>query len=360
MKYILEYRDREKSVALSREIAKVAGQVPMTFMEVCGTHTMSIARFGLSQLLPPSIRLISGPGCPVCVTPNRFLDHAIALSRQNGVVICTFGDMMRVPGSSSSLEKEHALGRDIRIVYSSLDALNIAKKNPELEIVFLGIGFETTAPTIAASILNAKQEGMKNYSVLCAHKAVVPALEALVASGIKLDGFILPGHVSTIIGVRSYRRLFSGRDLCGVIAGFEPTDVLGAILNMAGAVTHKKFELGNSYPRAVSENGNLRAMNFINRVFELCDSNWRGLGEIGQSGFKIREELAEFDASKKFSVCVEKTREPAGCRCGEILSGIAPPFECPLFGHACTPDHPVGPCMVSSEGTCQAYYKYNQ
>lgn len=358
MKHLTEYRDKDKVRALAAEIARVAGGRKMTFMEVCGTHTMSIARFGLKSLLPGTIKLISGPGCPVCVTPNSYLDHAIAIARQDNITICTFGDMIRVPGSASSLEKERAAGRDIRIVYSTLDALEIARQNKDRQVVFLGVGFETTAPTIAASIITAAGERIENYSVLSANKAVPPALLALISGPLKLDGFLLPGHVSTIIGAGAYREILERGKVAGAIAGFEPTDILEGILNLAGQVVETKPLIHISYSRAVTEDGNKKALAIMNAVFEPSDAEWRGLGSIPGSGLAIRDGYCRFDAAKRFRVSIEPAIEPKGCICGRILSGLATPADCPLFGKACRPEHPVGACMVSTEGTCAAYYKY--
>lgn len=358
MQFITEYRDRAKAEALAAAIKDLAGDRPMTFMEVCGTHTMALARFGIRSLLPASMRLVSGPGCPVCVTPNRFLDHAIALARVKDVTLCTFGDMMRVPGSTSSLECERAAGRDIRVVASTLDALDIARRSPGREVVFLGIGFETTAPTVAASICRAAAEGMKNYSVLSAHKLVPPALDALLAGPVELDGFLLPGHVSAIIGARAYRSLLERHGKAGAIAGFEPTDILEGLLDLVKQRTGASSEVHTSYRRAVSEEGNPKAQALMKDVFETCDADWRGIGTIPRSGLAIREGYADVDAARRFRVTIEPTVEPAGCRCGEILTGRITPDECPLFRTSCTPDHPVGACMVSSEGTCAAHHTY--
>ena len=358
MRYITEYRDKEKVDALAFEIRRTAGDADMTFMEVCGTHTMAIARFNLRSLLPDGIRLISGPGCPVCVTPNSYLDHAVALSRRPNTTICTFGDMIRVPGSSTSLEKEHAAGRDIRVVASTLDALAIARKSRNRDVVFLGIGFETTAPTIASSILSAKAEGIENYSILCTNKIVPPALSALLEGPARLDGFLLPGHVSTIIGAGAYREIANKSRKAGVIAGFEPTDILEGLLELVRRTADGSGGLHTSYSRAVSEEGNPKALSVMREVFEPCDASWRGLGQIPGSGLSMRESFAEFDAARRFSVEIEPEVEPAGCRCGEILTGEISPDECPLFGSACTTEHPIGACMVSSEGTCAARYRY--
>lgn len=358
MKHVTEYRDRERVEALAAKIAEVAGDRSMMFMEVCGTHTMALARFGIRTLLPKAIRLISGPGCPVCVTPNRFLDHAIALARRPNVALCTFGDMIRVPGSTSSLERERAAGRDIRVVSSTLDAVEIAKHHPERQVVFLGIGFETTAPTVAASIRMAQAARLENYSVLCGHKLVPPALEALLAGPTPLDGFLLPGHVSTIIGAKAYRPLLERFHKGGAIAGFEPTDMMQAIWELVRQVSANTPVLRTSYVRAVTEEGNPKALALLDAVFEPCDADWRGIGPIPSSGLSIRPPYRIFDAALRFDVVIEPTIEPRGCRCGEILTGCARPRECPLFGNSCTPDHPVGACMVSGEGTCAAYYKY--
>lgn len=358
MKFVTEYRDRAKAEALAGEIARVASDRPMTFMEVCGTHTMALARFGIRRLLPPTIRLVSGPGCPVCVTANNYLDHAIALARRPGTTISTFGDMMRVPGSTSSLDREHATGADIRVVFGTLDALAFARAHPDREVVFLGVGFETTAPTVAASILAAAREELANYSVLCAHKVVPPALAALLAGPVKLDGFLLPGHVSAIIGAAAYRPLFENQSIAAAIAGFEPTDMLQALLTLATQVAENRPSLHTDYARAVSEEGNAKALAMLEEVFEPCDESWRGLGPIPGSGLKIRDAFRRFDAARRFSVEVEPTVEPANCRCGEVLTGAIRPRQCPLFGESCTPEHPIGACMVSSEGTCAASYTY--
>lgn len=358
MKHITEYRDPEKAAAITKAIADVAGKTPMTIMEVCGTHTMAVARFGLRGLLPKNIDLISGPGCPVCVTPNEYLDHAIAISRLDDVVICTFGDMMKVPGSSTNLEGERAAGRDIRIVYSTLDALDIAGKCPDKKIVFLGVGFETTAPTIAASIRMAADEDLQNYFVLSANKVVPPALAALLAMPAKIDGFILPGHVSTVIGSDSYRQLFDSHPVACAIAGFEPIDILDAIREIAAQISSGAPRLHNSYRRAVTADGNAKAKEAMGAVFEPCDANWRGIGTIPGSGLKIREAYSRFDATRAFDVEIERSIEPDGCRCGEILTGRIRPADCALFGSSCTPEHPVGACMVSGEGTCAAHHRY--
>lgn len=358
MKHITEYRDANAVKALSNRIADVAGDRQLTFMEVCGTHTMAIARFGIKQLLPQGIRLLSGPGCPVCVTPNRYIDHAIALSRLKGVIITTFGDMVRIPGSTSSLEKEKAAGRDIRIVYSPIDAIETASLHPDKEIVFLSVGFETTIPTIASTLIMAKKRDIKNLSTLTANKVVPPALEALLQGDLNLDGFILPGHVSTIIGGKAYESTFEKFSVPCSIAGFEPTDIMEAILDLTEQSLSDKPELSIRYRRAVTMDGNPKALEIMNEVFEPADANWRGIGVIPGSGLKLRSTFKKFDASSKFNVTVEETLEEPDCICGTILQGLSSPNDCPLFGSKCRPESPVGACMVSSEGTCAAWYKY--
>lgn len=358
MKHLSEYRNSDHARTLSIEIARVRIDRPIQIMEVCGTHTMSIARFGLKQLLPKNIRLISGPGCPVCVTPNNFLDRAIAISKIADTTICTFGDMMRVPGSSSSLEVEHARGSDIRVVYSTLDALMIARAHPDRNVVFLGVGFETTAPTIASSIEIAHSEGLKNYSVLCAHKVVPPAIEALLSGEVKIDGFLLPGHVSSIIGAKSYRGIAERHAIACSIAGFEPSDILGALLEITTQISNSKPAIHTAYARAVTEIGNSKALAVLDRVFESCDANWRGIGNIPGSGLAIRDKFSQHDAAKRFPVSIDESVDNPACRCGDILTGKISPDECPLFRNGCTPDHPIGACMVSNEGSCAAHFNY--
>jgi hydrogenase expression/formation protein HypD len=358
LKYIDEFRQTEVAQRLAEKIRRTVGRQKMTFMEVCGTHTMSIARNGIREMLPENITLISGPGCPVCVTPNRFVDTAIALSRCPDVIIATFGDMIKVPGSTSSLETERARGGDVQVVSSTLDALNLAWKHPAKKIVFLGIGFETTAPTVAASILEAKRLFLKNYQVLCAHKTMPPAMNALSQGEIRIDGYLCPGHVSTIIGSAAYLPIVNTYRIGCVIAGFEPLDVLQSILLLVQQVLNDSPSVENEYSRAVQHEGNRKAKGLLSEVFDSCDSEWRGIGTIPQSGLKIRESYRQWDASVQIPVQVEPTREHRSCRCGEVLRGRIRPPECSLFGKGCTPDTPIGACMVSTEGTCAAYYKY--
>lgn len=332
---------------------------PVKFMEVCGTHTVAIARNGLREVMPDTITLLSGPGCPVCVTANPDIDVAIEIGRQPGVIVTTFGDMIKVPGSRSSLQKEKAAGRDIRVVYSPLDALAIAEEHPDSHVVFLGVGFETTAPTIASAIQEAERRGLENFSVLSVHKTVPEALRALVNDPeVQITGFILPGHVSAIIGLEPYRFLAEEYGVPSVIAGFEPVDVLQAVWMLAKQVAEGRAEVEIAYKRGVLPQGNPTAISKIVEVFEPIDAEWRGIGVIPGTGLGIRERYAKFDASKRVPVTPEPPREIPGCQCGDVLRGVTLPFECRLFGKGCTPEHPIGPCMVSSEGSCAAYYRY--
>ena len=328
-------------------------------MEVCGTHTVAIARNGIRNLMPEGTRLASGPGCPVCVTSNRDIDTVIALSRVPNVIITTFGDMTRVPGSSSSLLKEQAAGADVRICYSPLDALTIAKENPDRPVVFVGVGFETTTPLVAMAIKRARAMGLSNFSVFAAHKNMPGALEAIIADPkLQIDALILPGHVSTIIGVEPYRFLAEKYGIPGVITGFEPLDVLEGITMLMRQLHEGRAEIEIAYKRGVLEQGNPVAMAVIDEVFDTCIATWRGLGPIEGSGYCIRPEYAQFDALRRFDLDIEPTVEPKGCRCGDVLRSAMAPDECPLFNKVCTPENPVGPCMVSSEGSCAAYYRY--
>lgn len=327
-------------------------------MEVCGGHTMAIHRFGLTSLLPPNIRLISGPGCPVCVSSQHFIDMAMAYSRIPGVIITTYGDLIRVPGSTTSLEKERANGSDIRIIYSVLEALEIAKNNPENKVVFLGIGFETTAPATAAAIIQAEQDKITNFFVLSAHKVMPPVMKALVEEGVRIDGFIAPGHVSAITGTAIYNELASVCGLGVVVSGFEPADMMQAIVMLVLQLESGSPKVEVQYQRVVHIEGNKLAQRLLNDVFELRDDTWRGLGIIPKSGMKIREKFSSFDAEKEFIVEVTESTEPKGCICGQILRGLKTPVDCGLFAKKCTPSDPVGACMVSGEGTCATYYKY--
>lgn len=350
--------------SLVAEIEELAGRIERgaTLMEVCGTHTMAAFRTGVKALLPESVRLLSGPGCPVCVTPNEYLDRAIAISDERDVVISTFGDMVRVPGSYSSLEWERARGKDIRVVYSPLDALETAKKEPGKRIVFLGVGFETTAPAVAWTIAEARRAGIMNYSVLCAHKTIPGAMAALLADcQVDVDGFMCPGHVSVIIGAGAYEPLCEEHRVPCVVAGFEATDMLRAIRALLKQVAEERSEVEIEYTRSVTREGNVKARTACDGVFEECSAEWRGLGVIPHSGLKIREAFEAHDSGKVFAdVEVPACRKESGCICGDILRGVRQPGDCSLFGGRCTPSTPVGACMVSSEGTCAAHFSYGR
>ncbi|NWG01423.1 MAG: hydrogenase formation protein HypD [Syntrophaceae bacterium] len=357
MKFVDEFRNKGIAERMIQKIQKTSTR-PIQLMEVCGTHTVSIFRYGIRGILPNHIKLISGPGCPVCVTPNQDIDLAIALSRQKDVVIVTFGDMMRVPGSTSSLQKERAEGRDIRIIYSSLEALKIAKEHPGKKAVFLAIGFETTSPTIAVALLRAKEEKLHNLFFLNSQKRVPPALAALLQlKQVKIDGFILPGHVSTIIGTNPYQFIAKEFGKPAVITGFEPLDILQGIWMLIKQIEEDRASIEIQYRRVVRENGNPIAINKIYEVFEKGESEWRGLGRIPDSGYRFKESYKEMDV-RNFDIEVEPSKEHSECLCGEVLQGIKSPLECRLFKVACHPENPVGPCMVSIEGTCHTYFKY--
>jgi hydrogenase expression/formation protein HypD len=352
------FRDPGVARRLVRAIEQAATR-PMKIMEVCGTHTVAIARNGLRELMPENVKLLSGPGCPVCVTANRDIDLAIEIGRLPGVTLTTFGDMMKVPGSYSSLAREKADGRDIRIVYSPLDAVALASENNDMQVVFLGVGFETTAPTVASAIRTASRMGLENFSVLAMHKTVPLALEALINDPqVAIDGFILPGHVSTIIGPEPYRFLAEKYHVPGAVTGFEPVDVLQGVLSLVRQIAAGEARIDVPYRRGVSADGNPTARTLMADIFEPSDSDWRGIGVIPGTGLAIREKFGTFDALRRFDVTPPEPKEIPGCQCGEVLRGITLPFECRLFGKGCTPEHPIGPCMVSSEGSCAAYYRY--
>jgi hydrogenase expression/formation protein HypD len=359
LKHLEEYRDSAIAKNLIETIRNTSTR-DVRLMEVCGTHTVSIFRSGIRSVLPRTISLLSGPGCPVCVTDQKEIDAFIELARIDDVIVTTFGDLMRVPGTKSSLVKQRAEGRDIRIVYSTFDALEIAKKNPAKKVVFLGIGFETTAPTIAAAISSAAQTNVNNFSVISVHKLVPPALEALMAfENVQIDGFILPGHVSVIIGVKAYQPFYKRHRIPCVIAGFEPADILQAIAMLVEQIESGRPTLENAYPRVVTFEGNTKAQNLLEDVFKPADVCWRAIGVIPQSGLKIRKKYERYDAENIFDIQVTDSMDPKGCACGEILIGTKTPPECSLYKTVCTPIDPVGPCMVSTEGTCAAYYKYH-
>ncbi len=332
---------------------------PLKFMEVCGTHTLSACRSGLRWLLPENISLLAGPGCPVCVTPAAYIDQAIALSRQPGVTIATFGDLLRVPGTSS-LEQERARGARVRVVYSAADALQEAAQHPQQEVVFMGVGFETTAPTVAWTIQEAQAQGWRNYSVLCAHKTMPAAMQALLDSdAVQLDGFLCPGHGSTIIGSRPYAALCRQYAIPCVVAGFEASDMLAAIELLLRQVLAGRAAVEIQYKRGVNASGNPAAQAILSRVFEACPSEWRGLGTIPRSGLRLRRRFRDYDAARRWpELELPPPSRPTGCICGDILRGVRTPPECPLFAQACRPATPLGACMVSSEGACAAYYRY--
>jgi hydrogenase expression/formation protein HypD len=358
MKFIDEFRDKEIAEALIQRIQKTSTR-PIRLMEVCGTHTVSIFRYGIRGLLPEHIRLLSGPGCPVCVTPNIDIDLTIALSRQKDVMIVTFGDMMKVPGSTSSLQKEKAEGRDIRIIYSSLEALKIAKEFPGKKVVFLAIGFETTSPTIAVAILRTREEKIKNLFFLNSQKRIPPALRALLQTRQQgIDGFILPGHVSTIIGTKPYQFISKEFGRPAVITGFEPLDILQGISMLIEQIEANRPHVEIQYRRVVYDEGNPVALSKIYEVFEEDEGNWRGIGLIPNSGYRFKESYNKMDV-RNFDVEVEPSKEHPECLCGEVLQGIKTPLECRLFKVVCHPENPIGPCMVSIEGTCHTYYKFS-
>jgi hydrogenase expression/formation protein HypD len=357
MKYIEEFRNRELVNTLVKAIAKKSTK-PLRIMEVCGGHTMAIRKFGIQHLLPPQIELLSGPGCPVCVTNRTAIDRAIALASLPDSIITTYGDLIRVPGSSSSLNQEKALGKDIQIVYSTMDALEIAKSNPGKNIIFPGIGFETTTPSSAVALLEAHSQKINNFFLLSMHKVMPPAMAALIDQGVKIDGYIGPGHVTTIAGADMYRPLVEKYAISVVISGFEPVDLLQSVYMLVSMAEEGRHGVDIQYRRAVTVEGNPKAMQIVNRVFEPCDDEWRGLGLIPGSGLKIKPEFRHHDASEHFSINTPPAHEPAGCLCGEVLRGLKKPVDCKLFSTVCTPANPIGACMVSGEGACQAYFNY--
>jgi len=335
------------------------GKKSINIMEVCGTHTMEIARNGLKQLLPPEINLISGPGCPVCVTPINEIDNIIEILKDYDVSIFSFGDMIKVPGSSSSLAYEKSIGKDVVICYSPLYALEFAENNPDKNVIFIAIGFETTAPLSSVIVKRASDKKLRNFFIYCTHKIIPPALEVLLKDKeVRIDGLLLPGHVSAIIGSKPYSFIAEDYKIPGVISGFAPEGILQAIKMILIQIARKKSKIEIEYKSIVKEEGNTVAVNQIHEVFQIQDSMWRGLGSIPKSGLKLKPDFSEFDAKLKFPTKKLNSREPKGCECGNVLKGIKKPDECKLFAKSCTPDNPIGPCMVSSEGTCAAYYKF--
>ena len=350
----------------SAEILERINALPklrVRLMEVCGTHTMAIAKAGIKRLLPEGVELVSGPGCPVCVTPPELMDAALELASRPGVTVASYGDMIRVPGSrrGDDLAHRRARGGSVELVYSPMDAVELAKKRPEREVVFLGVGFETTAPGTAASVIAAREQGVTNYSVFPMFRLVEPALRALIGSeGFDVQGFLCPGHVAVVTGAEHFRFLPEEYGLPAVVAGFEPEDILLSVYELLRMLAEGRPGLVNEYKRAVSAEGNALAQEMLRRAFRPARASWRGLGEIDGSGLEFAEELAEFDAVRKFGISLNRAETPTACRCGEVITGRMPPECCPLFGKICTPEDPVGPCMVSSEGACAAAYKYRE
>jgi hydrogenase expression/formation protein HypD len=358
VKFVDEYRDPELGKKLIERIHRQSTK-PARLMEFCGGHTVSIFKNGIRQLLPNNIEMLSGPGCPVCVTANTDLDKAIALAHLPDVIITSFGDMIRVPGSYSSLQQAKAEGCDVRVVYSVQDALNIAKDNPDKSVIFIGIGFETTAPTIAAAILQAEQEGINNFYILSLHKLCPPIMKAILDMGeVRLNGIICPGHVSSIIGSNPYQFIANAYNIACVVSGFEPVDILLCVAMLVDQIEKGQYKVENAYRRGVKMEGNQQALRLMNTVFEVGEADWRGIGIVSASGLRLKKEYRQFDAEDNFTIHPGPSREAKGCLCGSILRGISTPLDCKLFRNNCTPEHPVGPCMVSSEGSCATYYHY--
>jgi hydrogenase expression/formation protein HypD len=345
-------------INLINKLYKKIGR-PLSIMEVCGTHTVAIFKHGIRSLLPDGLKLLSGPGCPVCVTPIKDIDKAIAFSMLNDVILCTFGDMMRVPGGRKSLAEAKAEGANIRIVYSSLDCVKIAAENKDKKVVFFSAGFETTAPAAAGTIFEAEKAGIDNFFIYSVHKLVPPALDVLLQSDeVKIDGFLLPGHVSTIIGAGHYKSIADKYKKSSVITGFGADDVLAGITMLLKQIAEGRAAVEIQYKSVVAETGNPKAMEFINKYFEPADSYWRGIGLLPDSGLRLRDKYKHRDAEFVFDINVDEVQEPKVCLCGLVLRGVKIPSECPLFGKSCTPEKPVGACMVSTEGSCAAYYKF--
>ena len=358
MKYVDEFRDRGHIAGLSDLIEKEASR-DYTFMEVCGGHTAAIHRFGIPSLLPGSIRLISGPGCPVCVTPAGYIDNMILLAGDESITIALFGDLMRVPGTLGTPGDARSAGADIRVVLSAHEALRAARSNPERKVVFAAIGFETTAPGTAVTVLQADSDGVDNFFVLTSHKVMPPAMEAILGEGTRIDGFICPGHVAVITGSQAFEFIPQKYGLACAVTGFEPTDILSAVLMLVRQVNSGRPSVEIQYSRAVSSEGNPRAQGFLNEVFEPADVEWRGLGVIPLSGLRLRDRYRRFDAAAAFPLQLPVVRETNRCICGDILRGKSIPLDCLLFASACTPDHPEGACMVSDEGSCNTWYKFS-
>lgn len=353
--------DKELIKRMAQEFKGIKLDRDVRIMEVCGTHTTEFFKTGVKDLFPDRLHLVDGPGCPVCVTSNRYLDRAIEIGRKYDPILATFGDMIKVPSSYSSLGKEKSAGMDIRVIYSPMEALDIARENPGREVIFLSVGFETTAPTEAIPVLEAKKQGLGNFSLLPGNKLTPPAVRALINLGESaIHGFILPGHVSAIIGANAWDFISGEFGAPTTIVGFEAHDLLQGTLALVKQIIEGKHENINLYRRAVKPEGNVHALRILDEVFEPSTAEWRGIGEIPGSGLALRSPFTDFDAVKKFPVTPPEPREPKGCRCGELLRGLITPYDCPHFGHGCVPEHPIGPCMVSTEGPCAAYFKYGR
>jgi hydrogenase expression/formation protein HypD len=360
MKFLDEYRDAELAQKFAAEIRRITTK-PWTIMEVCGGQTHAIVKFGIDELLPREIELIHGPGCPVCVTPLEIIDKALEIAAKPNVIFTSFGDMLRVPGSTTDLLSVKARGGDVRIVYSPLDAVKLAEQNPVKEVVFFGVGFETTAPATAMAVYQSAQKGLKNFSILISHVLVPPAIEALMASPhCKVQGFLAAGHVCTVMGYEEYFPLAEKYHVPIVVTGFEPLDILQGILMTVQQLEQGREEVENQYARSVRREGNQSAQELIKKVFQVIPRKWRGVGEIPQSGLGLAENYAAFDAEKKFGLADHRVEEPADCIAGLILQGLKKPHECAAFGARCTPEHPFGATMISSEGACAAYYRYRR
>ena len=363
MRYVDEYRDAQKAQVLAAKIAALCEPGRQyKFMEVCGGHTHTIYKHGIEDYLPENINLIHGPGCPVCVIPMGRVDDAIHIAEQPDVIMTSFGDMMRVPGSTKSFFDSKAINADMRMVYSPLDSLKIARKNPDKRVVFMAIGFETTTPSSAMTVLRAAAEGLENFSIFCNHITIIPAIKAILDSpDLRLDGFIGPGHVSTVIGCRPYEFITTEYGKPIVVAGFEPLDILQSIYQLMVQLDEGRCEVENQYARVVPYDGNLKALRVMSEVLELRPYfEWRGLGFISHSALQVREKYASFDAERIFHIPGVRVADPKACQCGEVLKGVLKPWECKVFGTACTPETPIGTCMVSPEGACAAYYNFGR
>ena len=366
MKYADEFRDRAKAEALMAEInhlvKAIAPKTPLAIMEVCGGHTHSIFRYGIEGMLPDAIELVHGPGCPVCVLPMGRIDDCLSIAERPEVIFTTFGDAMRVPGSRGSLLQARGRGADVRMVYSPMDALALARKTPDREVVFFGLGFETTMPSTALTVLQAEREGLRNFSIFCNHITIVPTIKAILDSpGLHIDGFLGPGHVSMVTGIEPYRFIAEHYRRPLVVAGFEPLDVLQSLWMVLKQIAEGRCEVENQYDRIVPDGGNSPALEAVGRVYELREFfEWRGLGSIDHSGVRLREAYAAFDAERKFAVPNVRIADPKSCQCGEVLKGAIKPWQCKVFGTACTPENPLGALMVSSEGACAAHFQYGR